>query len=63
MCKRGDSEMIRLEYPREDLDSYPEDQKVYALQRELERLTGNLMIVLDSIEDDLRSLIDKKGEQ
>ena len=45
--------MIRMEYPRVSLDGLPADEKVYALQRQVDILTYNLQIVLDSIEEDI----------
>lgn len=49
--------MIRMEYPRVRLDGLPADEKAYALQRQVDILTYNLQIVLDSIEEDLQSAI------
>lgn len=51
--------MIRMEYPRVSLEGLTADEKVYALQKQVDTLTHNLQIVLDSISDDLDSL---KGE-
>ena len=51
--------MIRMEYPRVSLEGLTADEKVYALQKQVDMLTHNLQIVLDSISDDLDSL---KGE-
>lgn len=45
--------MIRLEFPKMELGRYSTDiEKIYALKRQLDMLTYNLQIVLDSIEDD-----------
>lgn len=49
--------MIRLEYPKVNLEKFPEADKVTALKRQVDMLTYNLQIVLDSIEDDLQSAI------
>lgn len=54
--------MIRMEFPRADLNAYPDEEKVYALKRQVDMLINNLQIVLDSIEDDMKSLIEQKGE-
>lgn len=43
--------MIRMEYPKVDLEKYPEKEKIYALKRQVDTLTDNLQIVLDSIEE------------
>lgn len=43
--------MIRMEYPKVDLERFPENEKVYALKRQVDTLTDNLQIVLDSIEE------------
>ena len=51
--------MIRMEYPRVSLEGLTADEKVYALQKQVDTLVYNLQIVLDSISDDLDSL---KGE-
>ena len=44
--------MIRLEFPKVNLDNFPEKEKVYALKKQLDFFMDNLQIVLDSIEDD-----------
>lgn len=44
--------MIRLEFPKVNLDNFPEREKVYALKKQLDFFMDNLQIVLDSIEDD-----------
>ncbi len=45
--------MIRIEFPKVNLSEFPDDKaKIYALKRQVDMLTDNLMIVLDSIEDD-----------
>lgn len=43
--------MIRMEYPKVDLEKFPDREKVYALKRQVDTLTDNLQIVLDSIEE------------
>lgn len=48
--------MIRMEYPRASLEGLSADEKVEALQKQVDMLTYNLQIVLDSIEDDIDSL-------
>ena len=48
--------MIRMEYPRVSLDGLTTDEKVSALQKQVDMLTYNLQIVLDSIGDDIDSL-------
>jgi hypothetical protein len=45
--------MIRMEYPRANLEGLATDEKVYALQKQVDMLTYNLQIVLDSIEEDI----------
>lgn len=52
--------MIQLEFPRAELERYSSDtEKIYALKRQIDTLTYNLQIVLNSIEDDLRDLIEQ----
>lgn len=45
--------MIRMEYPRASLEGLTAEEKVYALQKQVDMLTYNLQIVLDSIEEDI----------
>lgn len=52
--------MIRMEYPKPNLDDLSTDEKISALKRQVDILTDNLQIVLDSIEDDLKSLINEE---
>ena len=47
--------MTRLEFPRVNLDAYQGEDKIYALQSQLDALSYNLQIVLDSIEDEVNS--------
>lgn len=49
--------MIRMEYPRAELERYPDSEKVFALKKQVDMLTYNLQIVLDSIEDDMQNLV------
>lgn len=45
--------MIRMEYPSVNLDDYKTaEEKVYALQSQVESLASNIQIVLDSLNDD-----------
>lgn len=45
--------MIRMEYPRASLEGLSAEDKVYALQKQVDMLTYNLQIVLNSIEEDI----------
>ena len=46
--------MIRMEFPRAELERYANDtDRIYALKRQVDMLINNLQIVLDSIEDDI----------
>lgn len=47
--------MTRLEFPRANLDAYQGEDKIYALQSQLDALSYNLQIVLDSIEDEVNT--------
>ena len=53
MCKRGDDEMIQMEYPKLPLDGLTPEEQIKALKRQVDILTDNLQIVLNSIEDDV----------
>ena len=53
MCERGDDEMIQMEYPKLPLDGLTPEEQVKALKRQVDILTDNLQIVLNSIEDDV----------
>lgn len=53
--------MIRMEYPQVNLDGFPEQEKVIALKKQVDMLTYNLQIVLNSIEDDLQDTVNNSG--
>lgn len=55
--------MIRMEYPKANLDSFTDPaDKILALKRQVDILTDNLQIVLDSIESDLQDIIPEAQE-
>ena len=56
MRERGDDEMIQMEYPKLPLDGLTPEEKVVALKRQVDILTDNLQIVLNSIEDDMENV-------
>lgn len=57
MRERGDDEMIQMEYPKLPLDGLTPEEKVVALKRQVDILTDNLQIVLNSIEDDIDGVL------
>lgn len=48
--------MIRMEYPKADLSGLTDTEKIVALKRQVDILTDNLQIVLESIEADLEDM-------
>lgn len=55
--------MIRLEYPRVDINNYPKDsEKLFAIKSQLDMLTHNLIIVLESISGDIEGVTDSITE-
>lgn len=52
--------MIQMEYPKANLDGLNDSEKIRALKRQLDMLTDNIQIVLNSIGDDIDEL---KGER
>lgn len=48
--------MIRLEFPRANLEGLSTDEKISALQAQVDTLTDNLKIILESIDDDISEL-------
>ncbi len=55
--------MIRLEFPKINLDSYSTDgEKIEAMKRYLDNLTTNLMVTLDSIEADIEDYYEHRKE-
>ena len=45
--------MIMMEYPKAELEGLTTEEKIYALKRQVDILTDNLQIVLNSIEHDM----------
>ncbi len=54
--------MIRLEYPKFNLDGLTDKQKIYALKGQLDTLTNNIQLVLESIDGDIESINDALNE-
>lgn len=54
--------MIRLEYPKFNLDGLTDKQKIYALKGQLDTLTNNIQLVLESIDGDIEGINDALNE-
>lgn len=54
--------MIRLEYPKFNLDGLTDKQKIYALKGQLDTLTNNIQLVLESINGDIEGINDALNE-
>lgn len=55
--------MIRLEFPKVELGKYSTDaEKIEALKRQVDMLTYNLQITLDSIEADIEDYYEHRKE-
>lgn len=54
--------MIRLEYPKASLEGLTDTEKIFALKKQLDTLTNNLQLVLESIDGDIEDLKEATGK-
>lgn len=48
--------MIRMEYPKANIEGLSDREKIYALKKQLDTLTNNVQLVLESIDGDLEGI-------
>lgn len=48
--------MIRMEYPKANIEGLTDREKIYALKKQLDTLTNNVQLVLESIDGDLEGI-------
>lgn len=53
--------MIRMEYPKANIEGLSTEEKVIAVKRQLDMLTNNVQLVLESINGDLEGIIEYIG--
>lgn len=53
--------MIRMEYPKANIEGLTDIEKIYALKRQLDTLTNNVQLVLESIDGDIEGINESIG--
>lgn len=48
--------MIRMEYPKANIEGLTDREKIYALKKQLDTLTNNVQLVLESIDGDIEGI-------